>query len=1081
MEKRLTMFLAALFLCVGSVLAQTKVNGTVVSQDDGQPVVGASVLVVGTQVGAVTNANGQFSLTCPAGKNTLRITYIGMEPLEVSARPNMRILLTNDSKALDEVIVVAYGTQKKSSFTGAAATMKADKLQSQQVSNLTKALEGQVAGVQISSNSGQPGSAASIIVRGIGSISSSQSPLIIVDGVPYEGSLNSIATQDIESMTVLKDAAANSMYGARGANGVIMITTKGSKSGQAKITLDAKWGYNARAVGNYDIVSSPAEYYEMYYEAYRNSLVSQMGTPQASQFAAQHLIDGAQGLAYNIFSGVADDQLIDPITGKINPNAQTLKWDDDWTKDPFENGLRQEYNLNITGGNDVTQAYASLSYLGDEGYIVGSDFDRYSGRVKVDQKIGQYVKVGANIAYSKTDQHNFADRAESNYSNIFMFSQSIAPIYPIYMYDANGARMYEENGAVRYDFGTEHNRPYASEQNPLAVAKVNKNQILRDNISSRGYFEATFLKDFKFTANLAYDVFNTNQTNFATPIGGDAKTVGGRGYKYSTRYGALNVNQILDWNHSFGKHGVHLMLVHENKNDRYNYMYGQMTNYADYDNPEFSNAALYQDLNSYTTEYSLEGYLAKGEYNFEDKYYLTASIRRDGSSRFDKDNRWGTFWAVGGAWRIDQEQFMKGIKAISGLKLKASYGTQGNDNILDPDGYTIPHAYSDQYVVNRLAGGNAAFSKTLRGNKELTWEKQSMFNVGFELGLLSRINVNFDFFIKNNKDMLFQSPLARSEGAPSWIYRNEVDMKNTGFEVEISADIIKNRDLKWSASLNFSHYKNELTKLPASKPDKDYPDGFQRGSYWWKKGGSLYNFCGLEYVGVDPTNGKPQYNKYIYKTAPDGSQLREGYTTDADGNVTANGDGKVVNIIEKVEVVNNSSDATYVDLNKSSIPDIVGGFSTNVEFRGFDLSVQTAFQLGGYVMDSQYARLMNAGNRGENFHKDMFNRWTPANTNTDIPALSLANQEASINSSADFFLTKANYFNLKNVTLGYTLPKDLTAKVGIERLRFYASGDNLWLLSKRKGLDPRISFSGSNSYFRYSALSAYSLGVNVVF
>lgn len=1053
--------LMGLFLFLGGVFAQTKVNGTVVSQEDGEPVIGASVLVVGTQVGTVTNIDGQFSLTCPAGKNMLRITYVGMETQEVVARQNMRIALKSDSKALDEVIVVAYGSQKKSSFTGSAATMKAEKIQNQQVSNLSKALEGQVAGVQIASESGQPGSSASIIVRGIGSISSSQSPLIVVDGVPYEGSLNSIASQDIESMTVLKDAAANSMYGARGANGVIIITTKRAKTGDAKVTFEARWGINDRAVGNYDIISSPGDYYEMYYEALRNHLVGEDGysLADANSIAASELISGDYGLKYNIFEGVADDALINPLTGKLNPAATKRLWNDDWTKDPFENGFRQEYNVNVTGGNDVTQAYASLGYLGDEGYIIGSDFDRYSARVKIDQKIGKYVKIGGNLAYARTDQRNFTSASNSGYTNIFMFSQNIAPIYPIYLYDKQGKRMYDENGATLYDFGTEYNRPYASESNPLAVAKVNSNKIGTDNLSSRGYFEATFLNDFKFTANIAYDVFNSSRSYLWTPIGGDAKSVGGRIYKYNTRYGALNANQILDWNHTFGKHDIHVMLVHENKKDNYNYLYGQMTNLSDYSIDEFFNAALYQDLNSNSSEYALEGYLAKGEWNYEDKYYMTASIRRDGSSRFHKDNRWGTFWAIGGAWRIDQEQFMKGIKEISSLKLKASYGTQGNDNILDPDGNTITHAYSDLYSINRLAGGDAAFTKTMRGSKELTWEKQAMFNAGFELGLFSRININFDFFIKNNKDMLFRSPLATSEGQPSWIYRNEVDMKNTGFEMEISADVIKNQDLKWNVALNFSHYKNELTKLPASKPKEEYPNGFQRGNYWWKEGSSIYSWAGYEYVGVDPETGKTQYNKYVP-------------VLDENGNDTG---------AKKAVIVNNASEATVVDLNKSAIPDLVGGFSTSAEYRGFDLSVQTAFQLGGYVRDSHYATLMNSGlSAGENLHKDMLNRWTPDNRYTDIPALYANNQGAGIDNTSDYFLTKANYLSLKNVTLGYTLPAKLISKIGISKVRVYATGDNLFVWSKRKGLDPRQSFDGTTSYV-YSALSSYSLGLNVTF
>ena len=1062
MEKRLTMFMMSLFLCVGSMLAQTKVSGTVLSQEDGQPIIGAAVKVVGTSTGMLTDVNGRFSIALPAGSNQLEVTYLGYEGKTVTAKNGMRIFLKADAKMVDEVVVVAYGTQKKSSFTGSASTMKSDKIEKLQVSNLSKALEGAVAGVQIASASGTPGSGASIIVRGIGSISSSQSPLIVVDGVPYEGSLNSISSQDIESMTVLKDAAANSMYGARGANGVIMITTKAAKAGKAKVNFEGRWGFNTRCVPNYDIISDPGEYYEMFFEAYRNQLASSMGYAAAADYAAKHLID--EQLKYNVFKNVPDDQLIDPLTGKLNPAAKELKWSDDWTKDPFSSSLRQEYNVNISGGSDATQAYFSAGYLGDEGYMVGSDFDRFSVRAKVDQKLGQYVKTGVNLSYARTNQKQFTTNPSgySNYSNIFMFSQMIAPIYPIYLYNPDGSLWLDDNNERQYDWGTEYARPYASEQNPLAAAEANKNEVIRDNFSSRGYIEFNFLKDFKFTANVAYDVFNTMQTRFMTPIGGDAKNVGGRGYKNNSRYEALNVNQILDWNHAFGKHGVHLMAVHENKQDRNNYLYGQMTNYSDYTNPEFSNAALYQDLTSYQYEYALEGWLAKGEYNYNDTYYLNASIRRDGSSRFHPDNRWGTFWAVGGAWRLDKEAFMQNVKAISALKLKASYGTQGNDNI-DSD---YMNAYSDMYSVGRLAGGAAAFSKYFRGNPDLTWEKQAMFNVGFELGLLKRININFDFFIKNNKDMLFASPLAQSEGAPSWIYKNEVDMKNTGFEVEISADIIKTKDIKWNASLNFTHYKNELTRLPASKPEEKYPAGFERGSYWWKLGSSIYNWSGYEYVGVDHATGQPQYWAYTYEMQDDGVTPK----VDGDGN----------KIVKEKKIVNTSSEATIVNLDKSAIPDIMGGFSTSLEAYGFDLSIQTAFQLGGWVRDSYYSSLMTAGDHGDNFHKDMFNRWTPAHTDTDIPALKASSQDAGIYATSDFFLTKANYFNLKNITLGYTIPVKLTNKIGVDRIRVYLTGDNVWLLSKRKGLDPRQSFSGATD-FVYSALSSYSAGINISF
>lgn len=1042
MEKKLMMFIAAFFLMIGNALAQTKVNGTVISQEDNEPVIGASVLVVGTNTGTVTDANGQFSLTVPAGKSTLRITYVGMEPIEVSARPNMRILLTSDQKALDEVIVVAYGTQKKASFTGAASTIKADKIEKLQVSNLSNAFEGQVAGVQSFSSSGTPGSGSTILIRGIGSISGSQTPLIVVDGVPYEGSLNSIPTQDIENITILKDAAANSMYGARGANGVIMVTTKSSKAGRPKVNFEARWGFNTRGVKNYDIISDAGEYYEMMYESYRNSLIEEMGWAGASSYAAENLISGV--LKYNKFKGIADNAIIDPATGRLNPLAKTYKWGDDWQKDPFENGFRHEYNANISGGSESTKAYLSLGYLGDDGYVVGSGFKRYNARLKVDHQINKNIRIGGNIFYAHTDQRTFG--LTGNYAqNIFLTAQSIAPIYSIYLYDQDGNPVLDANGDRAYDYGDITGRPTSLNSNPIAQAKLNNNQVERDNLSTRGYFEWTFLKDFKFTANVAYDLFNTYGSEYQTPVGGDAKQVGGRGEKETQRYAAINLNQLLDWTHQFGDHNVHVLLGHETKKDKSKYMYGHMTNFADPTNPEFANATVYQELTSYTSEYALEGYFAKGEYNYLDRYYFTTSIRRDGSSRFHKDKRWGTFWSIGGSWRLKEEPWLKNVKWLSGLKIKASYGTQGNDNV----GYA--HNYTDLYSVDRV-DGDAALSKVNRGNPDLTWEKSKNFNVGFEASFWNRLNVNFDFFIKKTSDMLYASPLAPSEGKPSTIYRNEMDMKNTGFEIEISGDIIKTQNVRWNAALNLTHYKNQLTRLPVSKPAELYPDGYQAGDYWRKIGGSLYDWYLYEYAGVDPTNGLPQYNKYV---------------TDDDGN-------------ETVEKVNTITEATQRQLGKSAIPDLTGGFSTTVEAYGFDLSIQTAFQFGGYVFDSFYNTLMTSGGIGSNFHKDMFNRWTPNHTDTNIPRLFYMGSNEGISGNSDFYLTKASYFSLKNITLGYTIPKKITSKWGIENLRVYIVGDNIWLLSKRRGLDPRQSINGATSSI-YSALSSYSFGINVSF
>ena len=1041
MKKKLTMVFACMFLCLGLV-AQTKVSGTVVSAEDGEPIVGASVLVVGTKIGTTTNAEGHFSLTIPAGKKTLRASFLGMESVEVTATPNMRIALTSNNTDLNEIMVVAYGTQKKSSFTGAASTIKVDKIEKLQVSNLTNAFEGQVAGVQSFSASGTPGSGSTILVRGIGSINASKTPLIVVDGVPYEGSLNSIPTQDIENITILKDAAANSMYGARGANGVIMVTTKGSKSGRTKVNFEARWGFNNRGVKIYDIISDAGEYYEMMYEAYRNSLIDEMGWAAASDYAAQNLIGNI--LKYNKFKNIADNQIIDPATGRLNPLATTYKWKDNWQKDPFENGFRQEYNFNVSGGSESTKAFLSLGYLDDNGYVVGSGFKRYNARLKVDQLIGKNVRVGGNLFYSHTDQKTFG--LEGNYSqNIFITAQTIAPIYSIFLYDNNGNPILDENGRRQYDFGDLTGRPTMLNANPIAQAKLNNNSDQRDNLSTRGYFEWTFLKDFKFTANVAYDLFNIYNSKYQTPVGGDALNVGGRGEKTTRRYAAINLNQLLDWNHQFGGHGVHILLGHETKNDNSKYMYGHMTNFAEPSNPEFSNATVYQDLNSYTSEYALEGYFAKGEYNYLDRYYFTASIRRDGSSRFHKDHRWGSFWAVGASWRLKEESWLKDVNWINALKIKTSYGTQGNDNV----GYA--HNYTDLYTVDRV-DGDAALSKVNRGNPNLTWEKSKNFNVGFESGFWNRLNINFDFFIKETTDMLFASPLASSEGAPSTIYRNEMNMKNTGIELEISADLIKTRKVHWNATLNLTHYKNKLTKLPKSKPADLYPDGYQAVNYWRKLGGSLYDWYLYEYAGVNPANGLPQYKKYI---------------TDENGN-------------ETFELVNTITEATQRQTGKSAIPDLIGGLSTTVEAYGFDLTVQTAFQFGGYVFDRFYNALMTSGGMGSNFHKDMFNRWTPNHTDTNIPRLFYQGSNEGISGNSDFYLTKASYFSLRNIAFGYTIPKTLIGKLGIESLRVYFVGDNIWLKSKRRGLDPRQDLNGETNY-NYSALRSYSFGINLSF
>ena len=1043
--RKFKLFLTAVaaLLTVVPAFAQVTVRG-VVSDKSGEPIPAAAVVVSGTLKGTTTDVDGAYTISVPSNA-VLVFSSVGYieEKVSVNGRTVVNVVLSDDSEFIDETIVVAYGTTKKSSFTGSATQLGGDKLKKMQVTNIAKSLEGEVAGLQTASSSGTPGSGASIQIRGFGSVSASTSPLIVVDGVPYEGGMNSIPAQDIESITVLKDAAANSLYGARGSNGVIMITTKRGTAGKVTVTFDAKVGVNSRAVPAYETITDPGEYYEMVWESIRNAnyYTGATSLAQAGASASANMLSGYLG-PYNVYKNIADADIIDPTTGKLNANATQLKWTDNWNKDLFRNGGRQEYNVSVAGGSDKTQGYISASYLNDEGYVVNSGFERISFRAKVDQTVNDFIKAGLNLSYANTNQTRYVNSEGSNYSNFFMFAQDIAPIYPIYLYDADGNVQYGQKGNKLFDWG-ETGRAYGATANPYGQAVDSINSDISDNLSSRAYVNINILKDLVFTANVAYDVFNTKSNTFYTPNGGDALQVEGRGYQEMDRYTAINANQLLNWSPSFGNHNINLLFGHETKSDRSYYLYGHMTKFVDSTVPDFANAINYQDLTSATGEYFLEGFFSRAEYNFANKYFLSASYRRDGSSRFSKDNRWGSFWSVGAAWNAKQESFLKDVAAIDALRVKGSFGTQGNDNI----GYS--RVYENLYRIDRV-DGEASLIQTFRAAPEVTWEKSNNFNVGVEGRVFNRVGFNVEYFVKETKDMIYSRPLPPSQGTPASQLVNDKDMQNNGIEFELSADLVKTRDLTWSVAVNGTHYKNKITRIPS-----DYPEfGKQVGNAWREVGEPLYNYYLYEYAGVNPLNGHALYNKY--KT-DDVTGLSTG---ELDGTVTSTGE------------------STRIKTGKTPIPDLYGGFSTALRFRGFDFSANFAYQLGGYTLDTVYQGLMTAGRAGNNWHKDIFNRWTFQNTDTDVPRVQMSEQSA--NELSTRFLIKSSYISLRNITLGYSLPDSVLNNLPVSGVRFYLTGDNVWYLSKRRGMDVRKSFTGGNGE-TYSALRTVSGGVTVTF
>lgn len=1048
--KRLTLLLACFFISMGLATAQnTRVQGTVVD-GQGESVIGASVVVKGnTSIGTVTNIDGQFTLDVPSSAQTLIVRYIGMTDQEVAVAPTVHIVLQSLDTELDEVMVVAYGTAKKSTFTGSASVLSAANIEKRQASNVTKTLQGAVAGVSGTALSGQPGSSGTIRIRGVNSISASANPLYVVDGMPYEGNINAINTMDIESITVLKDAAANSMYGARGANGVVLITTRKGKQGKAKVALETRFGINQRGLPAYDVVKDPGEYLELQWESLRNRAIAD-GVVNPNAWASEWLMSTEYGTGgYNPYGNLANNQVI--IDGKLNPNAQ-LMYHDDWLKEPFKNGFRNEDVITISGADDKTNYYISAGYLTDESYIPGSKFERFTGRAKIETQVTDWFKTGVNMSYAKTYMDSpWRETSASAYSNLFMFAQQIAPIYPIYQYNQQtGAALYDNQGNRLYDYGvTMGKRMYGANSNPLSALENDVRDTDIDQTTAIGFAEFSFLKDFKLTVNIGIENFNSFGNSFQTPVGGDAANVGGRNYRTSQKFFGINSQQLLTWNREFDLHSLDVLVGHESKKDKVNYFEASKENFLVPDNPELSNAARLLDAFSYSQDYSIESYLSRVQYGYDNKYYLSGSFRRDASSRFHPDDRWGSFWSVGGSWRVSQESFLAEATWLDNLTLKASYGIQGNDRMLDTNGYVWYNAYEDQYSVVPQ-DGEIGISYVYRGSR-VTWEESANFNVGLEFTLFNRLRGGVEYYNKNTNNMLYRKQLPPSMGAPSWIWDNAIEMRNQGFEVELSVDVIKTADFLWTLSGNITSQNNKLLKLPE---DRDFDGkGYRSGNYYYKEGNSMFDWYLYEYAGVDPATGQ---------------SLWWHDDKDADGNVIDS------------YVTSNYSEATYRENGKSALNDYYGGLNSYFQWKGLDFSVQASYAIGGYTRDQQYESLMNnMDSPGSGIHRDAAERrWTEPGQVTDVPKLQFGLQNQS--ALSDRFLTSRSYFSIQNVTLGYTLPKRITDKIGIEKLRIYAVADELYLNSARKGFDPRL-YAGGTTTYAYSALRSMSLGLNINF
>lgn len=1087
MERKLSVMLIAVFCLLfgGKALAQSTVSGTVFSSEDDSPIIGASIKIQGTKMGAATDIDGKFRLENVKKGATLVVTYIGMQTKTVKAGENMKIYMTSDSKSLDEIVVqVAYGAAKKSTLTGAVTQVDSKQIEVRPVSSVTSALEGTTSGVQINSTYGQPGEEPSIRIRGFGTVNGSATPLYVLDGVPFGGNISDLNSNDIESITVLKDAASCALYGNRASNGVILITTKRGKGEKMAFNLKVNQGTYSRGIKEYKVLNAK-EFMETSWLNLRNSRIS-AGDDQATAnaYASKNLINDE--LYLNIYNK-ADDQLFD-ANGKLVSDAQILDGyadDLDWYDNAIRDGYRQEYNFSGSQASAKSDYYFSVGYLNEKGYVTNSDFDRLTGRAAMNFRPKKWFNTGFTISGSHQKTNFTNGNSSASYTNAFMFCRDIAPIYPVHLHNVDGSYQLDSFGNKQYDSGSytdENGNPVLTrnqyqDRHVIWENELNENKSFRNTIQSSAYMDLKFLNDFTFTVKGELNVRNNENRTYNSALIGDGKGNNGRTSRSIYRYKNYTFQQQLNWNHTFGNHTVGVLLGHENYSYFYDYTYIYKTNQTFAGQDNLDNFTNLTNGSGYSNRYRTESYLGRVRYDYQEKYNVEASFRRDGSSRFAKESRWGNFGSIGASWVVTKEDFMKPISWVNNLKLRADYGLVGNDA---GAGY---YSYMALYDSKQNHNTGAYYLSQL-ANTKLKWETGASFGIGVDARLFNRWNISAEYFDKRNKDLLFNVYLPLSAGATSsssaeaTITENMGTISNRGFEINTDVDIFKNKDWTVNLSANASFIKNKIVELP--EQDKD---GIISGIYKIAEGKSRYEFFTYTYVGVDQMTGNSLYK----------ANLENYHVTTADGQTVGNADGndisKYVTQIGNEYYVNNTSYALK-EYHGSAIPKVYGSFAPSVRYKDLSLSLMFTYSIGGKVYDAVYSSLMSTGTTPSNYHKDILKSWSeiPSGMTEDsqdriwyggIPQIN-SSMTSTNNATSSRWLTDASYLVLKNINMSYSLPKAWVNALTLESIRLNLSCENAFTCTKRRGMNPQQSFNG----YQYNYLvtpRVFTIGVDVKF
>lgn len=990
---------------------KTKLNGTVVDET-GEAIIGANVIVKGTTNGCTTDLDGHFTLDVDHLPVTLMVSYIGYtrQEIKVTSAKTIKVEMTPDNNLMDEVVITGYGTFKKSAYAGSAASVKGETLKDVPAISFKDLLQGNAPGVQFTSSSGQPGASSSLRIRGMGSFNASNSPLYVIDGVPMRsGTINTMSSDagldimstinssDIESVTVIKDAAAASLYGSRAANGVVLITTKKGKAGKPSISLKADWGSSDFAMDYRPI----------------------MGGEERRQYIYDGLVAG------QIKKGKSEADAMAYADGEIDDYAP-VPWCGytDWDDVLFKKGNHQSYEASLSGGTDRFKYYSSLSYLKQDGIAINSGLERISGRLNVDFQATSKLKLGANVLFATVNQDVYSEG--TSYSSPFYTSRNaVVPSDPIYNEDGSWNRDLIRIG----------------DRNPLLSATYDYQREYVTRTFNTIYGEYEFIKDLKFKSTFSYDYVITKGKDWSDPRTSNGDDInGGMSKKYYEYNKMVWANQVSYKTSIARDHHIDALVGYEIDDQYRDYLSGYATNFATHDKNQISNGMKTESVGGNDTRTRMVSYLTRLNYDYKNKYYLGGSFRTDGSSRFQRDNRWGSFWSISGAWRIIEEKFMSPTKDwLTDLKICASYGVNG----------TLPSDYFGYMGLSSLTNGyleQPGIIQSQLRNDDLQWETNYNLNLGLDFALWNRINVTLEYYTRTTKNLLMDRPISMTTGFSSYLM-NIGEVKNKGVELEISSTNIQTKDFSWNTTFNISHNKNKIVTLDGMQTE------IKSGSQIRKVGKSYRTFYMIEFAGINPETGAPQF-----------------YTNDVDENG---------NYIKDITEEINKAHAIVLD--KHAEPNAIGGLSNTLRYKWFDLNFMFSYQFGGYSYDNWAQKTEHGGNDLEanipSYYKDSWKK--PG----DITKYELFYEKPSVamnKVTTTRRLHSTDFIRLKTLTFGFTVPKDWTRKIGIENVRLYASANNLWTWAAYDYYDPE-AVSGGTAIWGTPPLKTVTFGINVNF